>query len=148
MASMTIRVTIQNGSFLWTRTAVVEDLDSVSFQTGNVGSLDLGGSTAVGGRAGLHSYNGIAVAVMVNKAKGSLLKVNAKNVDDDAIGSAVIPTYMPFIAYGSAATGFTGSLGTSATATDVPDEDLDYINTTPYVGTRLTDTLYGFKLIS
>jgi hypothetical protein len=148
MATMTIRVTVQSGSFIWTRTAAVEGIEAVSLQTGTVGNADLGGSVSAGGKIGLYSYSGIAVAVVVNKAKGSIVKVNAYNVGDALIGSSVIPNYMPFIIYGGAGTGFTGALNSSASATDVPDEDLDYIKVAKYVGASLTDTLYGFKLIS
>ena len=148
MASMTIRVTVQSGSTVWTRTSVVENIEAVLQQPGTVGTSNLGGSSATAGRVGLYSYSGVAVAVMVNKAKGSLLKVSAYNVSDDLIGAAVIPTYLPFIAYGGAGTGFTGALNSSATGTDLPDEDLDYVDTLPVLGVRLTDSLYGFKPIS
>jgi hypothetical protein len=148
MASITIQVTVQSGTFLWTRTAVVEGIEAVSLHSGNPLNLQMGGSeTLTTGRIGLYSYGGIAVAVLSNKGRGSVLQVT-DNSDSAAIGGALLPTYLPHIIYGGAGTGFTGAMLASDTATDLPTEDIVGIVAIPYIGASNIQTLYGFKPIS
>jgi hypothetical protein len=148
MASITIQVTVQSGTFLWTRTAVVEGIEAVSLHSGNPLNVIVGGSEASTARLGVYSYGGIAVAVLSSKGRGSVLQVSDYDASDVRIGSALLPTYLPHIVYGGAGTGFTGALSASATGTDLPTDDLDGIGAIPYMGATNIQTLYGFKPIS
>jgi hypothetical protein len=149
MASITIQVTVQSGTFLWTRTAVVEGIEAVSLHSGNPLNFQVGGSeTLTTSRHGLYSYGGVAVAVMSNKGRGSVLQVFDRDSSNAQIGSALLPTYLPHIVYGGAGTGFTGALSASDTGTDLPTDDLDGIGAIPYIGATNIQTLYGFKPIS
>jgi hypothetical protein len=148
MASITIQVTVQSGTFLWTRTAVVEGLLHVGLHSGNALNVSVGGSEASTGRMGIYSYGGIAVAVLSNKGRGSILQVSDRDASDAQIGSALLPTYLPHIVYGGAGTGFTGALSASATGTDLPTDDIDGILSGPYMGGANTQYIYGFKVIS
>jgi hypothetical protein len=148
MASITIQVTVQSGTFLWTRTAVVEGIEAVSLTSGNPLNIGVGGSESSTGRIGVYSYGGIAVAVLSSKGRGSVIQVSDRDASDARIGSALLPTYLPHIVYGGAGTGFTGALSASATGTDLPADDLDGIECLIYIGATNIQTLYGFKPIS
>ena len=148
MASITIQVTVQSGTFLWTRTAVIEGIEAVSLLSGNPLNNQMGGSESITtSRIGLYSYGGVAVAVLSNKGRGSVLQVT-DNSDSAVIGGALLPTYLPHIIYGGAGTGFTGAMLASDTATDLPTEDIVGIVAIPYIGASNIQTLYGFKPIS
>ena len=149
MATITIAVTVQSGTFLWTRTAVVADLVDVGLHSGNPLNFQVGGSeTLTTGRQGLYSYGGIAVAVLSNKGRGSVIQVFDRDSSDTQIGSALLPTYLPHIVYGGAGTGFTGALSASGTGTDLPADDLDGIVSIAYIGGANVQSIYGFKVIS
>jgi hypothetical protein len=148
MASITIQVTVQSGTFLWTRTAVIEGIEAVSLHSGNPLNNQMGGSESITtSRIGLYSYGGVAVAVLSSKGRGSVLQVT-DNSDSAVIGGALLPTYLPHIIYGGAGTGFTGAMLASDTATDLPTEDIVGIVAIPYMGATNIQTLYGFKPIS
>lgn len=147
MATMTITVTVSCNGITWSRSAAVE-VDTASMQDGNGGNAILFGTEAVtSANNGMHSYGGLAVGVFANKAKGSigLLQLNNGSGVQMFIG---VTTYLPLIVYSGAGTGLTGAFNTSATATDVADEDIAYVVQTVIIGSQKTTALVGLKAIS
>lgn len=147
MATMTITITVSCNGVTWSRTASVE-VDTASMQDGLGANALLFGTEAVtSANNGMHSYGGLAVGVFANKAKGSigLLQLNNGSLLQMFVG---VTTYLPVIVYSGAGTGFNGAFNTSATATDVADEDIAYVVQTVFTGSQKTTALVGLKAIS
>ena len=144
---MSITITVSCNGVTWSRSAAVE-VDTASMQDGPGGAGILFGTEAVTTTSyGMHSYGGIAVGVFANKAKGSigLLKLNNGSSLEMLVG---VTTYLPVIVYSGAGTGLTGAFNTSATGTDVADEDIAYVGHTIITGSQKTTALVGLKAIS
>ena len=147
MATMTITVTVSCNGITWSRSAAVE-VDTASMQDGYGANGILFGTEAVTtANNGMHSYGGLAVGVFANKAKGSigLLQLNNGSGMQMFVG---VTTYLPLIVYSGAGTGLTGAFNTSATGTDVADEDIAYVVQTVIIGSQKTTALVGLKAIS
>ena len=144
---MSITITVSCNGVTWSRSAAVE-VDTASMQDGYGANGTLFGTEAItSNNNGMHSYGGIAVGVFANKAKGSigLLKLVNGSSLEMLIG---VTTYLPVIVYSGAGTGLTGAFNTSATATDVADEDIAYVVQSIITGSQKTTALVGLKAIS
>ena len=146
MATMTISITVQARGVTWTRTASL-DVDTALYQQGEMRNTAYMASEAVSGASGIHSYSGCAALVVANKAKGSVFAVQALGASG-SLGTYILPTYLPLILLSGVGGGYTGAANTSASATDVPDEDITHIVNGPVLGTQNTHTLAGLKAIS
>lgn len=147
MATMTITVAVSCNGTTWSRTASIE-VDTASMQDGYAGgSLIFHTESVATGSLGRHSYGGIAVGVFANKAKGSIGALTLNNGSSLQMIIGVV-SYLPVIVYSGAGTGFTGAYNTSATATDVADEDIAFIGNSVIMGTQKTTALVGLKAIS
>ena len=145
MATMTIRITVQAKGITWSRTATV-DVDTANYQQG----FSAPAAFAIEGTAssvGTHSYSGIAVGVVANKAKGSVAQLSLCSSGAYVAGAYVQP-HLPFIFYSGAGGGFTGAINGSATATDTPTVDVQYISPIVVLGTQNIHSLAGLKVIS
>lgn len=140
---MTIRVTVTCNGITWSRTATVQ-VDTASTHDGNSGQATLFGPDSGGGTTlGMQSYSGLSVGVFANKAKGSIASVTL-----NALIDAGVPTYLPLIVYSGAGTGLTGAINSSATSTDVADQDLTFVTFATMMGAQKTTALVGLKAIS
>lgn len=146
MATMTIRISVIAKGVTWTRTANVE-VDTALYQQGFTTNASLFGVEGISPNTGQHSYAGIAVGVVANKAKGSLAHVALNNASVYVAG-AFIQTQVPFIFYSGAGGGFTGAMNGSATATDLPTVDATSITCLTILGSPNTHSLAGLKAIS
>lgn len=147
MATMNITVTVNCNGIIWSRTASVE-VDTANIQDGNGANATLFGTEAITSTGnGMHSYSGLAVGVFTNKAKGSIGLLQLNNGSSLEMWAGVV-TYLPLIVYSGAGTGFTGAFNTSATGTDVADEDIAYVVHSIFTGAQKTTALVGLKAIS
>lgn len=147
MATMTITIAVSCNGITWSRTASVE-VDTASMQDGYSGGASIFHTESVAtGSLGRHSYGGIAVGVFANKAKGSIGALTLNNGSSLQMIVGVV-SYLPVIVYSGAGTGLTGAYNTSATATDVADEDIAFIGNSLIMGTLKTTALVGLKAIS
>jgi hypothetical protein len=146
MATMNITVTVNCNGIIWSRTASIE-VDTASMQEGNTGAGLTFGAEAETPSYGMHSYSGIAAGVFANKAKGSIGSVTLNNGSTVSMVAGVT-TYLPLIVYSGAGTGFTGAFNTSATATEVPDEDVAILTLSRIIGAQKTTAIVGLKAIS
>lgn len=149
MATMAITVTVQSGSFVWTRSASVTDIDVVGNTSGDTSFKVMASSEGVTSPGiGLHSYDGTAVLIIANKSKGSLTRLRMNNASDAPIAGFLIPQWLPLILYSSSGGGFTGAAKFTATSTDLPDQDIASVQAVRYMGGLDVQLLYGLKLIS
>lgn len=146
---MAITVTVISGSFSWTRSTAIEDIDVVGSTSGETAfSILASAETVASPGVGLHSYGGTAVLVVTNKSKGAVTRLRMNNASDAPIAGFLVPQWLPLILYSSAGGGFTGATKFSATATSLPDQDIASVQTLRYLGAVDVQLLYGLKLIS
>lgn len=143
---MTITITVSAKGFTWSRSGSISDIDAAIVHTSErtetqvVGASD---GTELGD--GMHSYNAVAVACIVNSGPGSLLKALTVNDSDATTGGAAVSPNLPFIVYNSAGGGFTGGVSSGASATITPTDDIDRIQLETLMGTPIAQVLIGLK---
>ena len=147
MADMTIQIIVSAKGLTWSRTATIE-VDTAMAQTGSTNALStVLGTEAASSSLGIHSFAGMGVGFFANKARGSLTSI-IFNGSGGYLSGVMLPSHLPFILYAGAGTGFTGATNGSASATDVPDEDIASATIAAKFGVQNTQSIIGLRAIS
>jgi hypothetical protein len=146
MATLTIIVTISSKTSIWTRTGTIEDVDHSIYRASDFQSSPSFGSEGGSGGIGIYSEDGIA-ALLCLSTGGGVARQGARDSANASIGEPMTISGMPLMLYAGSA-GFLGAMKTSATATDVPDTDLDGVSTSVYCGNCSFTFLGAVKPIS
>jgi hypothetical protein len=153
---MTITITVTGriggNNITWSRTASVEGLLGAVHRVGEgvveQQQIHAMASEASGTGVGLYS-TGAAVCCVVQNGEGTTTSLDIYDTANNSYKGPLLPEGMPFIVYnGAGAGGFNGGINRSATSTDTPTIDIDYILVQSISGHAPWSSLTGLKLIS
>lgn len=157
MADMTITITVTGrvgtNNITWSRTATVESLLGAIHRVGDGSTNELALSYPAASETpttgtGVYS-SGLAVTCIVHNGENGMARVNVFDSSKNDYNGPILPQGIPFIAYnGAGAGGFNGGVNFSATLTDTPTNDIDYLTVRNYSGQAPWSSLTGLKLIS
>lgn len=153
--TITISVTgrIGGNNITWSRTATVEGLLGAVHRVGEGSTSEQSLTCAMASETpaigtGVYS-TGAAVCCIVHSGQGASAFLDIYDSSKNDYNGPVLPEGLPFITYnGAGAGGFNGGINLSATATDTPTNDIDYILVRSISGQAPWSSLTGLKLIS
>lgn len=156
MADLTITLTVRGSvggqSFAWSRDGVVSDISSASViaqdkQPANGSAQTMGAESGFAGNNGSpHDYIGIACGIVAGTGNNGAMTYEIADPTNTEVLVQHMPHGFPFIVY--AGYDFNGGLFESASATDVPQDDIAYLSASALVGKAKFHAIIANKAVS